>query len=163
MSVEIETIYDDDIHGTLGCDLLKLCDGDESYSWMKEYLNGQLPGHRARSVTIFVARDEGQVVGWATMHPTIMLNKTNENIPELFYEVSVYVGTAHRGKGYGKELLGAVRHSQMTYRFISFPKDEKGKKAFHNWGIKTFDPDHYEEVTPWHTYKKLDEEYDYIS
>src|SRR5438105_2642301 len=50
-----------------------------------------------------VARSDGKVVGWAALSPV-----SRRHCYAGVAEVSVYVGAAHRGQGFGRQLLLAV-------------------------------------------------------
>lgn len=72
----------------------------------------------------FVARDEGDVKGWAALSPV-----SSRAAYAGVAETSVYVGSGHRGEGIGRRLLEAlVSESELngiwTLQAAVFPENE---------------------------------------
>jgi len=71
-----------------------------------------------------VARKNGEVVGWAAISPV-----SRRQVYAGVAEVSIYVGTAHRGDGIGRVLLAALvdeseRNGIWTLQAGIFPENE---------------------------------------
>jgi L-amino acid N-acyltransferase YncA len=88
----------------------------EAPSWA-EWDAAHLPEHR------FVAREGGEVIGWAALSPVS---------PRSAYagvaEVSVYVARGARGRGVGRALLAALVHASeqagiWTLQAVLFPEN----------------------------------------
>jgi L-amino acid N-acyltransferase YncA len=59
-----------------------------------------------------VSETEGEVLGWAALSPV-----SRRQVYRGVAEVSVYVGSAARGRGVGSDLLAALIHCSETFGF----------------------------------------------
>jgi phosphinothricin acetyltransferase len=71
-----------------------------------------------------VSRLSGDVIGWAALSPV-----SNRQCYAGVAEISVYVATAHRGRGVGRQLLEAAiaeseQHGIWTLQAATFPENE---------------------------------------
>jgi phosphinothricin acetyltransferase len=83
-----------------------------------------------------VARDGGDVAGWAALSP-VSKRKCYSGVAE----VSVYVSSRHRGQGIGKELLLATiaeseRHGIWTLQGGTFPENKASLKLQESCGFR---------------------------
>lgn len=83
-----------------------------------------------------VARRNGEVVGWAALSPV-----SDRCAYEGVAEVSVYVGTDHRGHGIGSRLLedlitASEKHGIWTLQAGVFPENEASVRVHEKLGFR---------------------------
>jgi phosphinothricin acetyltransferase len=83
-----------------------------------------------------IARCDGQIAGWAALSPV-----SRRRCYLGVAEVSVYVATAHRGRGVGRRLLDALiveseRHGIWTLQGATFPENKASLRLQRSCGFR---------------------------
>lgn len=86
----------------------------------------------------FIAIENGKVLGWAALSPV-----SGRCVYAGVAEVSVYIGTAHRGKGIGAILMEHLIKSSeeneiWTLQAGIFPENEASLSLHQKYGFKLF-------------------------
>lgn len=109
-------------------------------SWLAKLTQGKFNPARVKKFNVFIAEDEGQIVGWCTAN-TIQIGFYPDVSKRVrCIEFNICVRPNQRGRGVASQLLQAAKKalSHKKRKWISFPFDEKGKRCYEKNGITTF-------------------------